>query len=322
MSVEQAAWLSGRFRSRDGLMLHYRDYPGRVASDPAVICLPGLLRNARDFEELAPHLAQRSRVLCPDFRGRGASDYAPDSMSYVPNSYVRDLDALFDALELREATLIGTSLGGLVATVFSALRPERVSGIVLNDVGPDVDPAGLARIARYVGKAPPVATWQDAARATAMLDQAIYPGFGEEEWLCLARRRYIEDADGRVRLDHDPAIAQAFALPATTPDTWPFFAQLRWIPMLVLRGALSDILASAAVQRMQGVVPEMRAVEVPGRGHVPLLNEPVALAAIDDFLSSLPRLMNDAVRAQRTRAGCSFREAMAQAGNPLARLDH
>ena len=321
MSVKRAAWVSGRFRSRDGLTLHYRDYPGPGDSNFPVICLPGLLRNARDFEDLAPHLAQRSRVLCPDFRGRGASDYAPDPMSYVPNSYVRDLDMLFDALGLCEAMLVGTSLGGLVATVFSALRPERVSGIVLTDVGPDVDPAGLARIATYVGKVPTIATWQDAARAIALLDETIYPGFGEQEWLCLAKRRYVEDADGRVRLDYDLAIAQAFPLPATTPDTWPFFAQLRGIPMLVLRGALSDILASATVERMQSVVPEMRVVDVPGRGHVPLLNEPVALAAIDAFLNDLPPLMSDAVRAERTRAGQSFRKAMAQMGNDLARLD-
>lgn len=309
---------SGWWRSRDGLSLHFYDYGG---SGPVVICLPGLLRNARDFEGLAAHLAARYRVICPDFRGRGRSAYAPDPTTYVPRSYVWDLDALFDALNLTEAALIGTSLGGLVATVFGALRPERVSGIVLNDVGPDVDPNGLARIAGYVGKVPPVATWDDAARAIATLDEAVYPDFSEEQWLALARRRYVENGDGVVRLDHDVGgLAKAFALPETTPDTWPFFQRLAATPLLVLRGALSDILARETVKQMSVLAPSLTVVEVPGSGHAPTLDESEARAAIDAFLDRLPTPATDAERAARRDDGVRFRSAIAAAGNTLARL--
>ena len=173
--TESSNVLHGQYRSHDRLTLRYREFPGRQPS-LTVICLPGLLRNARDFEVLAPHLSSRFRVICPDFRGRGASDYAPDFTSYVPDNYVRDLAALYEALDLDEAALIGTSLGGLVATIFSARYAHRVSGLILNDVGPDVNPAGLARIAGYVGKIPPVSDWGDAARAVAMQDAAVYPG--------------------------------------------------------------------------------------------------------------------------------------------------
>lgn len=285
--AESSFATSGYFQSFDGLRLHYRDYPGPAHPTLAVICLPGLTRNARDFEPLARRLATRYRVICLDFRGRGSSQYASDPMSYVPSSYVRDLTTLFDETGLAHAALIGTSLGGLVGMLFSAMRPEKVVGLVLNDVGPEADPAGLARIGSYVGKMPPITGWEDAARAIEQVDRSRYPDYGAADWMRVARCRYVEGADGQVRLDYDPSIARAFATPATTPDVWPFFRQLRDLPILLIRGAHSDILSPVTVERMIGAVPAMKIVEVPDRGHAPSLEEPSATSAIDAFLARL-----------------------------------
>ena len=260
MNVDGPASASRFHDGHDGLRLHYRVFDGPVAA-PVVICLPGLTRNGRDFAALARHLAPRYRVLCPDFRGRGASAYAADPRGYVPNSYVRDLAALFDAEALDQAVLIGTSLGGLVATVFAALIPGRVAAVVLNDVGPEVDPVGLARIGGYVGQSRPIASWSDAADAVAAIDAATYPGFGAADWLRLARQRYVEEPDGTIRLDYDLAISRPFASGETNPDLWPFFRRLRLMPTLVLRGGHSDILSRATVAGMKAAVPRLVAVE-------------------------------------------------------------
>jgi pimeloyl-ACP methyl ester carboxylesterase len=315
-----ACFQSRRYASHDGVLLHYRDYAGPTENALPVVCLTGLTRNARDYEALAAHLSQSYRVICPDFRGRGASGYARDPMAYVPNTYVRDLLTLFDQEPaLREAVLIGTSLGGLVATVFAALRPERVAGVVLNDVGPEVDPAGLARIAGYVGKVPAVETWDDAARAVAAIDAFTYPDFTPSDWRRLARQRYAV-RDGAVRLDYDPAIARPFSSPETNPDQWPFFRELRTLPTMVLRGAHSDILAAGTVERMREALPALVTAEVPNRGHVPTLDEPEARAAIDRFLAAVPARTPIRQRAARRHAGWFFRREMARAGNPLALL--
>ena len=274
-------------KTQDRLNLHYRDYAGPPGAPFTVICLPGLTRNARDFELLAPRLAARYRVLCLDFRGRGRSDYAPDPMTYVPRSYVRDLADLVHDSGCGPAVLVGTSLGGLIGTLFSAIWPQKVLGLVLNDVGPEIDPTGLARIGAYVGKQPPVITWEDAALAVERLDRTVYPDYQPADWLRTAKRRYIEESDGHIRLDYDLAIARAFASPATTPAQWPFFRRLRRIPTLLVRGSVSDILSPETVLRMRRVVPGLEVVEVPDRGHTPTLEEPMASLAIVTFLEEL-----------------------------------
>jgi pimeloyl-ACP methyl ester carboxylesterase len=276
------------FQTEDGLQLHYRDYcpahgKATIATFP-VVCLPGLTRNARDFEVLAERLASQYRVICLDFRGRGRSAYASDPMTYVPRSYVRDLSALLKHLRCGPVALIGTSLGGLVGTMFCAVWPKRALGLVLNDVGPEIDPAGLARIASYVGKSQPVVTWEDAALAVERLDRCVYPDYKAADWMRSARHRYIQECDGRIRLDYDLSIAKAFASPATTPRQWPFFRRLGRLPVLVIRGSISDILARDTTRRMQEVIPELEIVEIPNRGHTPSLEEPAAQAAISIFL--------------------------------------
>lgn len=286
-SAVQPLFESSHFRTEDQLRLHFRDYAGPAAAAFPVVCLPGLTRNSRDFESLAEHLAVRHRVLCPDFRGRGLSEYAPDPMTYVPRSYVRDLAVLLSELHCGPVVLIGTSLGGLVGTLFAAVYPHKVLGLILNDVGPEIDPKGLARIAGYVGKTQPITTWQDAARAVEHLDRIVYPDYEPQDWMRTARRRYVEGADGKVRLDYDLSVAKTLSSPAATPDQWPFLRRLRRMPMLLIRGSHSDILAPETPRRMKQTVPGLKVIEVPNRGHTPTLDEPTALSAIDTFLAGL-----------------------------------
>jgi pimeloyl-ACP methyl ester carboxylesterase len=305
---------SRHFRTEDGLKLHCRDYAGPAKPAFPVVCLPGLTRNSRDFEALAEHLAARYRVLCLDFRGRGGSEYAPDPMSYVPRSYVRDLAVVLRELGCGPVALIGTSLGGLVSTLFSAIRPHQVLGLVLNDVGPEIDPKGLARIASYVGKTQPVVTWEDAARAVEHLDRIVYPDYEAQDWMRTARRRYIQGADGKVRLDYDLSVAKSLSSPAATPDQWPFVRRLRHIPTMVIRGSVSDILARETTQRMREAVPELKIVEVPNRGHTPTLEEPAALEAIDTFLAALSSRLSLTRRARLALSSLMFQPTARDAG--------
>jgi pimeloyl-ACP methyl ester carboxylesterase len=306
-----AGFVSRYYRSFDGLKLHYRDYPGPADASLTVLCMPGLTRNARDYETLAPHLAARCRVLVAEFRGRGLSAYASDPRSYVVPSYARDMGALLKAAHVRQAALIGTSLGGLTATVMASLMPAKIVGIVLNDIGPEIDKAGLTRIAGYLGKGITVKTWDEAAAVIQSMDGIIYPEYRHDDWVRLAKRRYVATPDGALRPDYDFNIARATA---KTPDLWPFFARLDAIPTLALRGSLSDLLTAETFAGMGRIAPTMRLVEVPNRGHAPYLDEPVAVAAIDDFLAGLPRKVGTFAAVKRTLSAAVFLAKMKIAG--------
>jgi pimeloyl-ACP methyl ester carboxylesterase len=297
---DAAGFISRFYTSADGLKLHYRDYAGPAGARLTIICLPGLTRNARDYEDLAPHLARRYRVLCPEFRGRGLSAYASDPSTYVPQVYLRDTVRLFAAAGVRRAAIVGTSLGGMVGVLLAAAMPAKVLGLVINDIGPRIEPTGINRIAGYVGKSAPVTNWDEAAAAIKRLDGEIYPEYGPADWLRMAHRRFVQNSDGSFRPDYDFAIAKPFAGGGGTPDLWPFFARLKTVPTLLFRGANSDLLSRETVTRLASMLPDMRAIEVPNRGHTPSLSEPESLAAIDDFLAHLsPRmsLMNAAMRS-------------------------
>jgi pimeloyl-ACP methyl ester carboxylesterase len=251
--------------------------------------MPGLTRNSRDFEHVALRLQRDRRVLCADLRGRGRSQHDPNWQNYHPGTYLADLALLLADAGVERCIFFGTSLGGILTMLFAATQSQRVGAAVLNDIGPEVDPAGLARIAGYVGKAPPARTWADAVATVRATYEFALPGLTDEQWLDYARRSYT-DVDGVPRLDFDPNIGQAVraAPAATAPDLWPAFAALRSVPTLVLRGASSDILARATVDRMHAIKPDLVRVEVANRGHVPLLDEPEAVEAVDAFLSRLP----------------------------------
>jgi pimeloyl-ACP methyl ester carboxylesterase len=277
------------FDSADGLRLYYRDYAAESSGRLPVLCLPGLTRNSRDFEHVALRLRAGRRVLCADLRGRGRSQHDPNWQNYHPGTYLADIARLLDDAGVERCVYFGTSLGGILTMLTAATAPQRVAAAILNDVGPEVDPAGLARIASYVGRFPPARTWDDAVRLVRATYEFALPGLSDEQWLDYTRRSY-SDVDGSPKLDMDPMIGEAVrSAPAVAaPDLWPVFRALAAVPTLVLRGASSDILSRATLDRMQAEKPDLVSVEVPNRGHVPLLDEPEAVAAIDAFLDRLP----------------------------------
>jgi pimeloyl-ACP methyl ester carboxylesterase len=274
--------------SRDGLKLHFRDYPGR-GDRPPLLCLPGLTRNARDFAQLAERLAGEWRVLCPDLRGRGDSGYAKDSASYNPLQYAEDIALLLDAEGLDRVVAIGTSLGGILTMLLALTGPQRLAGALLNDIGPEIEPAGLARIRGYVGQARSFPTWMHAARALEENQAAAFPDYEIADWLAMAKRCMVLGGNGRIHFDYDMKIAEPFTQPdgAAGADMWPALEALRGRPVTLLRGELSDILSAATLARMAAVLPEAEAVTVPRVGHAPMLDEPAAIAAIEHLLARI-----------------------------------
>lgn len=276
--------------SNDGLRLHYRDYAGDE-SRPPILCLPGLTRNARDFEGLAERLSPAWRVIAVDLRGRGDSGYAKDPMSYVPLTYVQDIEGLLRELGVTRFVAFGTSLGGIVTMLLAGTAREALCGALLNDVGPELDPVGLARIRGYVGKSNTWPTWIHAARAVADANDDIFPTYQLEDWLAMAKRLYRLNSAGRIVLDYDMKIAEPFRVPGNEagPDMWQALAQLKTVPTLIVRGARSDLLGEAAAQRMLGTLDHAELVTVPDVGHAPTLTEPAAQAAIDRLLAGVAR---------------------------------
>ena len=276
------------WQSHDGLRLYARVYQGPADAAPTVLCLHGLTRNSRDFEDLAPHLQRRYRVIVPDLRGRGFSARDPNPQNYQPGTYVQDILALFGKVGAARAAVVGTSLGGMLAMMLGCSYPALIAGIVLNDLGPEIDPAGIERIKQYAGRLPPARTWAVAVAQTVAVYGDAWPGLAGERWAALARRGYREDAAGMVEHDADPNIGEALrAAPAAALDLWPLWSALRNVPTLAIRGARSDILSAATFARMKRENPDLQQLEVAERGHVPLLDEPECIAAIDAFLSRI-----------------------------------
>jgi len=284
------AFTSLHWRSADGLALHGRDYPGSADHAP-VICIHGLTRNARDFEDLAPAIvaATGRRVIAVDVRGRGASERAPDPMTYNPGMYAADIMALLDDQAIGSAAFIGTSMGGLIMMTLALMRPGAIAAAVLNDVGPEIAPEGLARIAGYVGVSADVADWAGAAAYVKAGNGAVFPSYDDSDWERMARRTFREQG-GRPVLDYDPDIAvpiRAADPSAPPPDLWPVFGALAaGRPALLIRGATSDILSAGIAARMRAAAPHMAYAEVPGVGHAPMLDESEALGAIVALLNA------------------------------------
>ena len=286
--MHDTGYQTREWTSDDGLVLRYRDYPGGGSDRPAILCIPGLTRNARDFEPVADAFAGEWRVLCADLRGRGQSDYAKDPASYMPLRYVADVVALLDQAGLDRVVAIGTSLGGIVTMLLAAQMPERIAGAVLNDIGPDIELAGLDRIRDYVGQGRSFPTWMHAARALREQAGEAHPDFAIADWLRLAKRLMCVGAGGRIAFDYDMKIAEPFsAPPADGPavDMWPLLRALAGRPVLAVRGELSDILSPATLARMEREVPGLESVTVPRTGHAPTLDEPVAQTAIAGLLA-------------------------------------
>ena len=284
-----AEWSDGYWETGDGLKLHYRDYAGPDGRPP-IICIPGLTRNARDFEGVAERLAGDWRLICVELRGRGESGYARESASYVPLTYLQDMEALIAALGLERFVLFGTSLGGLITMLLAAAGRERIAGALLNDIGPVMETRGLEHIRSYVGKSQNWPTWLHAARFLAEAQGDRYPLWKLDQWLVYAKRLARLTSAGRIVFDYDMRIAEPFKLPAGEAgfDLWPAFRALAGIPSLVVHGEISDLLSAETVARMKAEVPEMESVTVPDVGHAPTLDEPEAQAAIDRMLARIP----------------------------------
>ena len=272
----------------DGVELFAQVY-GEESGRVPVVCIPGLTRNSRDFARVATELAKDRQVVALDLRGRGRSGWDETGDSYRVDVYASDVLTVLDALGIMRACLFGESLGGIVSMRIAALARARLAGVVMSDIGPDLDPAGVARIFSYAGKLPPVTSWDEAVAQSKFVGEGAAPGLSDDMWMEIARQRYREDVDGRIVIDHDPKIVGGAGVPAqTAADRWNDLDALRDIPTLVIRGATSDVLARATVDEMRSRKPDLQSVEIEGRGHCPIAHEPDCLAAISAFVASLP----------------------------------
>lgn len=281
------------YTSHDGLKLYARDYHSAEAkknAKPTVLCMHGLTRNSADFEDICHLLSDHYRLIVADQRGRGLSAYDAESSNYQPAVYVQDMFALLQHLNISVVTLMGTSMGGIMAMMMSAAMPNMVRGLIINDIGPELDPVGLARIKGYVGKPSTVSTWEGAAQQIKQINSAAFPGLSDQDWDAFARRTYRADDSGIPVLAYDSAISapiKASDGQSLSPDLWPMFMQSIDKPMLLIRGELSDLLASSCVTKMRSLKQDLSFVEVPNVGHAPLLNEAMAVAAIKQFLQTI-----------------------------------
>lgn len=278
------------WNSADGLSLYFRDYAGPEGYDgPPVICMHGLTRNSRDFGDLAPHIAQTRRVIVPEMRGRGMSDYAPESSTYNPVQYVADVELLLAQEGIDRFISVGTSMGGLMTIMLAAAKPGRIAAAVINDIGPKIETAGLSRIGGYVGQGRSYPTWIHAARSMAQVHGEAFPNYDLEDWIEMAKRTLVVSQNGRIGYDYDMAIADPFKQSgnAAPPNLWGAYEALNGVPMLLVRGDLSDLLSADTVRQMGVRNKAMTSVTVPGVGHAPMLNEPQALSAIDALLASV-----------------------------------
>ena len=268
------------FTSTDGLTLHYTD----EGKGTPVVALAGLTRNGADFDHVAPHLPVR--LIRPDYRGRGLSDWA-DPATYTIPQEAADVLTLMDHLGLEKAAILGTSRGGLIAMVLAATVKDRLMGVALNDIGPVIADRGLEVIKGYIGRNPAQKTYQEAAEARAKL-WTHFENVPMERWLAEVKAHYKETENGLV-IRYDPklrdAVLAAGAQPA--PDLWPLFDALAGLPLALIRGANSDLLDAATADEMARRRPDMIRADIPGRGHVPFLDEPEALNALHLWLEKL-----------------------------------
>jgi pimeloyl-ACP methyl ester carboxylesterase len=270
---------------QNGLRLYCRDYGDPSSRGTPVLCLTGLTRNSKDFADLATRLAPQRRVLCPDYRGRGRSEYDPDWRNYDPMVYLADIGHILATCGVERVVVVGSSLGGILAMGLGVLRPTSLAAVVINDIGPDVAPDGLRRILDFIGVDRSQPDWPSAI---SMLRGTFtrLPNKSEAWWDSFARATYREGDDGLLHFDWDIAIARPLLRSkGKLQDLWPIFRSLRHVPALAVRGALSDVLNADGLDRMVAAKPDLAHVTVPGVGHVPTLDEPEIQGVLDDFIA-------------------------------------
>jgi pimeloyl-ACP methyl ester carboxylesterase len=270
-----------KFITINGLRLHYLDHG--TEGKPALVCIHGLTSNAHAFDALAPHLTAHFHVRSVDVRGRGDSGWTPGA-EYTPQNYATDLAGMLDELKIERATLIGTSMGGMISILFAGGYPHRVEKVILNDIGPDIDPVGIGRIQSYVGEAPNEFNNLNEVAAYFREHYPVMRKMPEAALLEQVKWSVKPSDSGKLTWKMDPQIRRPMRTAARPMDMWVPFARIE-APVLVIRGADSDILAPRTVERMKTVIRGVESVEVPGVGHAPSLVEPESLAAIRRFLA-------------------------------------
>ncbi len=279
------------FTARDGLRLYGRHYPpARPSTRRPVLCLPGLTRNSRDFHDIALALSRHAStprdVYTLDLRGRGLSEHDKDWRNYAVPVETQDVIDFMTMTGLHDAGIIGTSRGGMIAHVLAAMQPTRLGAVVLNDIGPVIDIDGLVRIAGYVGRTPLPKSWGDAARAVRGLWERDFPNMTDAEAETIARQLFNERG-GKPAPGYDPMLSKCLSLlDGPMPVLWPQFEGLKRVPVLVVRGANSDLLSRKTVEEMHRRHPNLSSIEVPGEGHAPLLRDAPTIDAIARFFAS------------------------------------
>lgn len=279
------------YTARDGLRLYGRKYPANSSAGQQrqpVVCLAGLSRNSKDFHRLATRISQDKKsdrtVYTLDYRGRGNSAFDPNWRNYALQIELLDVLDFFTLNDLHQAIVLGTSRGGLLAMLMGAAQPTTLSGVILNDIGPVIDTAGLARIAGYVGRTPTPHSWQQAGDVIKRHNKAHFPKVTDDQWVEIAKQ-WFNEKDGKPAPGYDKKLGQALAaLKGKIPELWPQFETLKHVPLLVLRGANSDILSKATVEEMLRRHPRAFAHTVADEGHAPLLHDTVTQDAILAFL--------------------------------------
>ncbi|MDE1174480.1 MAG: alpha/beta hydrolase [Parvibaculaceae bacterium] len=288
LSANDIFYAERQFTTQEGVRLFVRDYGDAASRLTPVLCLPGLTRNSKDFVTLAEWLGTERRVVCPDLRGRGQSQFTGKIADYTPQLELGDILDLIAGLGLGRVLLVGTSRGGLIAMLMAALRPAALAGVILNDVGPEIERAGLERISES-GTATPPKSWPEAVAHLRRANERKFPNVTTQQWIDFASRTY-DDRDGTPALAYDPKIMEGLhaALAASQgplPATWPLFGALAHLPLLVVRGENSDVLSQETFERMIAEHPGCHSVTATARGHVPFLDEKEVIAAIDNFLA-------------------------------------
>lgn len=289
--VAEDTGFASRFVSApDGLRLHVRLYGMRARRGLPVVCLPGLTRNGSDFHEIATALtadpAQPRLVITIDSRGRGRSDYDPNPENYSFTVELADVLATITALEIGPAIFLGTSRGGILTMLLGAARPGVMAGVILNDIGPVIDPKGLMRIKGYVGKLPAPRSFAEGAEILRRLGDAQFPALTPESWLRQARQTWTQ-ANGALALAYDPKLSktlESIDIETPLPPLWGAFDSLARVPLMVVRGANSDILSAATIGAMRARRLDIDVLEVPDQGHAPLLAESDTIARISAFV--------------------------------------
>ncbi|MBM3504417.1 MAG: alpha/beta hydrolase [Alphaproteobacteria bacterium] len=275
----------GRFHTRDGLSLYYRDYGDPRAAKIPILCLAGLSGNSRSFEDFAERWSKNRRVVAMDYRGCGRSEYDRHYKNYRFDVNALDARALLNHLGIREVIIIGTSLGGMVAMEIAHTTKGLLKAVILNDIGPEVTSGARGQVRNYLDIPPDFPDWLEATTMLRRMRESELPGLDGAQWFKRARQVFVENEDGRVRFDFDPGITREYRERNYSSVSWERFRAMRNIPVMTIRGALSIILPADTFAKMAAEKPDMVSVLVPNRGHVPLLDEPECVAAFEAFFA-------------------------------------